>query len=51
MMKIGGDESGTLTSQTNKLKVTFQAGVFKKFELISIMYSGGGADCIFKWFL
>ena len=41
MMKIGGDESGTLTSKTNKLKVTFQAGVFKKFELISIMYSGG----------
>ena len=29
------DESGTLTSKVNKLKVTFQAGVFKKFEPIT----------------
>ncbi len=38
---IGGDEGGTPTGKVNNLTVTFDANLFRYFELIAIYYTGG----------
>jgi len=41
---IGGDEGGSPTAKVNNLTVTFDANLFRYFELIAIYYTGGSVS-------
>ena len=38
---IGGDEGGTITGKANNLTVSFDANLFRYFELVAVYYTGG----------
>lgn len=38
---IGGDEGGTITGKVNNFTVSFDANLFRYFELIAVYYTGG----------